>query len=153
VDRLRHEGQVVTIEAICRLSRELDPEGKGIQKAGILGNAEAYAYYRQHSISYQAAHKRKPRRPRQASVLRRPQPDRIAAERDMDQARRRYLQTTKAELVERLLEVEQAYAHLQQQLARLQFELLGQQVQQAEAALQGRELLSQQLSPSLSESK
>ena len=40
---------------------------------------------------------------------------------------RRYLRESKAALVERLLSVEQAYLESQQQLARLQFELLDQQ--------------------------
>src|SRR5258706_4379342 len=61
VDRLVREGQTVTIEAICRLSPEVDPQGKGVKKAGVLGNGEAHAYYRQHSSSYQLAHRRNPR--------------------------------------------------------------------------------------------
>ncbi len=51
VDRLIQDRQTVTIEAICKLSQQLDPQGKGIKKAGILGNAEAYAYYQQHRTS------------------------------------------------------------------------------------------------------
>ena len=43
VDRLIQDGQTSTIEAICRRSQQLDPQGKGIKKAGILGNAEASA--------------------------------------------------------------------------------------------------------------
>ncbi len=58
VDRLQWEGQKVTIEAICRLSRELDPNGKGVQKAGVLDNPEAHAYYREHSASYQTYQRR-----------------------------------------------------------------------------------------------
>ncbi len=41
VDRLIQDGQAITIEAICQRSQQLDPQGKGIKKAGILGNAEA----------------------------------------------------------------------------------------------------------------
>ena len=39
VDRLLKEGKIVTLEAICTLSREMDSAGKGIKKAGVLGNA------------------------------------------------------------------------------------------------------------------
>src|SRR5947199_3788162 len=52
VDQLESSGQTVTLEAICARSREVDPEGKGIKKAGIIGNAEAHAYYRKHSVPY-----------------------------------------------------------------------------------------------------
>jgi hypothetical protein len=48
-------------------------------------------------------------------------------QRNLGQVRRRYLRERKPDLVERLLSVEQAYIESQQQLARLQFELLEQQ--------------------------
>jgi hypothetical protein len=47
--------------------------------------------------------------------------------RDLGSVRRRYLRERKPDLVERLLLVDQAYIESQQQLARLQFELLEQQ--------------------------
>jgi hypothetical protein len=58
VDHLVKEKRSVTIEAICQQSQQLDPQGKGIKKAGILGNAEAYAYYRQHCASPRRTGKR-----------------------------------------------------------------------------------------------
>lgn len=48
-------------------------------------------------------------------------PLRIDTQRDVDRARYRYLQMTKPEIVEHLLQVEQAYAELSEQQARLQF--------------------------------
>jgi hypothetical protein len=48
-------------------------------------------------------------------------PLRIDPQRDIERARYRYLQMTKPEIVERLLTVEQAYAELAEQQARLQF--------------------------------
>jgi hypothetical protein len=122
VDQLVKEKRSVTIEAICQQSQQLDPQGKGIKKAGILGNAEAHAYYRQHCAS--------PRRTggrvshQSATVAHRLPTD---LDGDLRQVRRRYLRENKAALVERLLSVEQAYLESQQQLARLQFELLDQQ--------------------------
>ena len=122
VDRLLQEGKTVTLEAVCLRSRELDPQGQGIKKAGIIGNAEAHAYYRKHSTTYQhgLGHQRRKGRNKRVQA----QPSRIDADRDVDRVRSRYLQQTKADLVERLLHVEQAYAEGQQQLARLQFEML-----------------------------
>ena len=52
VDRLLSEKQTVTIEAICRKSTELDPEGRGVKKSSILENTVAHADYREHSTSY-----------------------------------------------------------------------------------------------------
>jgi hypothetical protein len=129
VDRLLSEKQTVTIEAICRKSAELDPEGRGVKKSSILENPEAHAYYRQHSASYRRAqaHKRRGRVPAPAA-----HPLRIDPHRDVDRVRYRYLQMTKPEIVERLLTVEQAYGELAEQQARLQFELLDIQQQAME---------------------
>jgi len=121
VNQLLKDGQLVTIEAICRKSIELDPEERGVKKSALLENLEAHAYYQQHSASYKTvqARKRKSRVP--ASVA---QPQRIDPHRNVDRARYRYLQMTKPEIVERLLTIEQAFAELAEQQARLQFELL-----------------------------
>ena len=130
VDQLVKEGRSVTIEAICQQSQQLDPQGKGIKKAGILGNEKAYAYYRQHC----ASQRNTPRRTLQQPVTtahRLP----TNAHRDLKQVRRRYSRERKTDLVERLLSVEQAYIESQQQLAQLQFELLEQQ----QKAQKGRE--------------
>lgn len=121
VDRLVQERRPVTVEAVCALTRELDPKGKGVQKSGVLQNAEAHAYYRQHSATYRSYHGWKDRKsPRPLSPA---QPPQVKLDRDVDRVRRRYHLFAKAELVERLVAAEQAYAEAQQQVARLQFEL------------------------------
>lgn len=122
VDQLLKEGQTVTLEAICTRSSEVDPEGKGIKKAAVIGNAEAHAYYRKHSSTYQRGLGYQRRKGRNKRVP--TQPSRIDADRDVDRVRQRYRLQPKADLVERLLTVEQAYATCQQQLASLQFELV-----------------------------
>ena len=122
------------------LSRELDPNGKGVQKAGVLDNPEAHAYYWEHSASYQTYQRRNGRRVGRsvrAPVIGQVYSTRIDPDRNVDRARRRYMQASKADLVERLLEVEQEYAQTQQQLARLQFALL--EAQQAKAAVGHRQ--------------
>jgi hypothetical protein len=130
VDRLLADGQTVTLEAICARSHEVDPEGRGIKKAGILGNAEAHAYYRKHSVTYRSGRGQQ-RRKRKVSIS--TQPSRIDPDRDIQRVRQRYLQQTKDNLVERLIAVEQEYAACQQQLARLQFEVLDLQQRWEEA--------------------
>lgn len=122
VDQLVKEKRPVTIEAICQQSQRIDPQGKGIKKAGILGNTEAYAYYRQHCAS---PHKPGRGVSRQVATVAHRLP--TDPHRNLAQVRRRYLRESKTALVERLLSVEQAYLESQQQLARLQFELLDQQ--------------------------
>jgi hypothetical protein len=122
VDQLVKEGQVVTIEAICHVSVQIDAEGRGVKKSALLENQEAHAYYRAHSASYRTAHARKrPGKAARASVQ--AYPLRIDPQRDVERVRYRYLQMTKSEIVERLLQVEQAYAGLSEQQAQLQFAL------------------------------
>lgn len=121
VDRLVQENQPVTVEAVCRITRELDPTGRGVQKSGVLQNAEAHAYYRQHSATYRAYHgwkDRKPTCPTPATAILQ-----VKLDRDVGRVRRRYRLFSKAELVERLLAAEQAYAKSEQDVTRLQFEL------------------------------
>ncbi len=118
VDHLMKAGQNVTLEAICRVSSTLDPDGRGVKKSALLENTEAHAYYRQYSRSYQTTQARKRKRKSPPVVA---QPMRLDPHRDRDRARYRYLQMTKVEIIERLLQVEQAYAELAEQQARLQF--------------------------------
>jgi hypothetical protein len=130
VDQLVKNERAVTIEAICQQSQQLDPLGKGIKKAGILGNEEAYVYYQQHCTSRRSTPKRRSRQSGPAALRLPSDPHR-----DLGQARRRYLRERKTDIVERLLSVEQAYIESQQQLAQLQFALLEQQ----QKAQKGRE--------------
>ncbi len=123
VDQLVKEGQVVTIEAICHKSAEIDAEGRGVKKSALLENQEAHVYYCEHSASFRTAQARK-RTGKPANASAQAHPLRIDPHRDLDRARYRYLQMTKPEVVERLLTVEQAYGELVEQQARLQFEML-----------------------------
>ena len=127
VDQLLKEKQTVTIEAICRTSIDLDPEHRGVKKSALLENSEAHAYYREHSDSYRTAQARRRQVTRKGKVaLQRTHPPRIDPSRDVERVRYRYLQMRKADLVERLLIIEQEYAEIQQQLAQLQFQFVEQ---------------------------
>lgn len=120
VDQLVKEKQTVTIEAICHKSVQIDEEGRGVKKSAVLENQVAHSYYRAHSASYRAAAARK-RTSKAAKTSAQAHPSRIDPHRDIDRSRYRYLQMTKPEIVERLLIVEQAYAELAEQQAKLQF--------------------------------
>jgi hypothetical protein len=142
VDKLLSEKQTVTIEAICRKSIELDPEGRGVKKSSILENPVANAYYRENSTSYRISQGRTGRNKQRVDGLIRSNPPRVDPERDVERARYRYMQQTKQEIVERLLLVEQYYAENQEQLARLQFELAEIQLSQRETALRWKREIS-----------
>jgi hypothetical protein len=140
VDQLVKEKQTVTIEAICRMSVQMDREGRGIRKSALLENQEAHAYYREHSASYRAAQARR-RTSKAAKTVALAHPLRIDPQRDISRARYRYLQMTKPEIVERLLQVEQVYAELSEQQARLQF-AWAEREQQTEASSSKRQARS-----------
>jgi hypothetical protein len=134
VDQLMQEGQTITLEAIGARSRALDPEGKGIKKAAIIGNAEAHAYYRKHSVPYRSGRGQQRRKGRQLGMAM--TPSHIHPGRDVQRVRQRYLLQRKEDIVDRLLAVEQELGKTQQQLASLQFEVLALQQQMEEAKQQ-----------------
>ncbi len=113
VDRLVKDGRAVTIEAICQQSQQLDPQDQ------------------QHRPSHAATSRRASHKAGRTHRLP------TDPGRDPGAVRRRYLRERKPDLVERLLFVEQAYIESQQQLARLQFELLDQQ-QKTQKGREGR---------------
>jgi len=133
---LLKDGQTVTLDAICTRSREVDVEGKGIKKSGIIGNAEAHAYYRKYSTTYQRGlgYQRRKGRTRKVSTA----PTRIDLGRDTERVRQRYLLQPKRDLVERLLVVEQELGVCQQQLTQLQFAALDLQQQVEETRQQAQ---------------
>jgi hypothetical protein len=131
VDQLLKEGQTVTLEAICTRSPTVDPEGKGIKKAAVIGNAEAHAYYRKHSMPYRSGRGQQRRKGRQVGMA--PVPLRIDPDRDIQRVRQRYLLQQKCDLVDRLLAVEQELGKTRQQLASLQFEVLDLKLQLEQA--------------------
>ena len=85
-------------------------------------NEEAYALYRQHSDrKRQTAHTPSSNRRVEISHDKR---IRVSAYRDRGRARQRYLHASKAELVERLLVAEEAYAEIEDRWLRTADHLL-----------------------------
>jgi hypothetical protein len=115
----------VSLAAISARSKEIDPDGTGISEAAILKNKEARIYYEQHR-SWKAASGSRPRTwgPDAVRV-----PAQIKSDRDAAHVRYRYLKLTKAELVERLLAVENAHAVLQERWLQVNEEILDWQLQ------------------------
>jgi hypothetical protein len=118
---LERAGKPISLAALARTSKTVDPaEPAGVSESAILHNEEAYALYRQHAPS------KRPRR-RDAKVSARVGQDqvvRVRADRDRGRARRRYMRASKAELVERLVAAEQAYADVEARWLKTADELL-----------------------------
>jgi hypothetical protein len=118
---LERAGQPSSLAALARVSKTVDPdEPDGVSESAILHNEEAYTLYRQHAPP-------KPPRPRGSQVnagVGRDQVVRVRVDRDPNRARRRYMRAGKAELVERLLAAEQAYADMETRWVKTADELL-----------------------------
>jgi hypothetical protein len=112
ITTLERTGERPSLAAIARVSKTVDPEEpKGISESAILHNVEAFALYCQH-----AEPKRRTQRTPSAEHRTNISDDnaiRVTADRDRGRARQRYLRASKADLVERLLIVEQAYAEME----------------------------------------
>jgi hypothetical protein len=109
---LTETGAKPSLAAIARASKTVDPsDPRGISESAILHNEEAYALYRQHTDRRRHTPKTPSSSPRiEAGAHNRL---RVRADRDRGRARQRYMRATKANLVERLLVAEHAYAEMQ----------------------------------------
>ncbi len=112
----------VSLAALSARSKAIDPDGRGISESAILKNQEARTYYEQHRSWRKAGSgtRRSARKPATVRI-----PARIKMDRDTAHVRYRYQRLNKAELVERLLAVEQAHSLLQEQWFQLNEEILG----------------------------
>jgi len=110
VDALAKDRKRVSLATVCARSKEIDPDGRGISESAILKNEEARIYYEQHR-SWNAGSRNRQKICKSTAVT---VPARIKGDRDESRVRYRYLKLNKAELVERLLAVEQAHAVLQE---------------------------------------
>lgn len=119
VQVLREEGRRVSLAAISRKTKEIDPEGQGVSESAVLTNPDAYAHYKQHSTQ-------RPRSKRSASAPQStPQvPRPVRPSRDTVRVRQRYLRLAKAELADRLIALEQAHRELHDRWLEAQDELL-----------------------------
>ncbi len=120
VDSLVKERKRVSLAALSARSKEIDPDRRGVSESTILKNQEARIYYEQHR-SWKAGSGNRQRifKPNAVTV-----PARIKGDRDGARVRYRYLKLNKAELVERLLAVEQAHAVLQERWVQVNEQML-----------------------------
>lgn len=121
VDVLVSQKQKISLSTIVALSKELDPERKGVSLSALQRNEKANAYYKKHQSYKNSATKRSSVAVKKLSERESPQ---IKLNRDLTRVRQRYLKLSKEELVDRLLVVEQALAQQEQNLNATNDELL-----------------------------
>jgi|GEM_PF-2140429 len=120
IDMLVKQGIPVTYRNISEYSKQFDKKGKGIHPNTIKRNNELHTYYQKHSKTYKVNKVRKKTvEPSEfdESTLRR-----ISPERDVNGVKRKYMQLTKEELVNRLIEIEQYVAENHKRWVASQFE-------------------------------
>lgn len=122
VDLLVSKNRAVTLSNISQISKQVDPEGKGIHPNTIRVNSEAHAYYSKHSISYKKKinsnkQKRKNNNGRISQNF-----ENIKPNRDLNALQIRYKKMSKDELITRLIAAEQYIVDNNQKWIHEQFE-------------------------------
>lgn len=120
IDFLVSKGIPVTYHNISEHSKAFDEKEKGIHINTIKRNEELYEHYKKHSRTYKVKNVRK--KPQKPSTFDESTLRRISPNRDSNNARKKYMQLSKVELVNRLIEVEQYVAENQQRWVSSQFE-------------------------------
>lgn len=135
VEQRKRDGVTrISLTTIVTMAKQQDPVGRGIAHTSILENEEAYAYYKK----FRTASNPKQRQPTStngdAALV-------IKADRDQARVRQRYMQWNRADLVDRLLSVEQQYAELNTRYLGMNDKLLEWQLraEAAEAQLNARQ--------------
>lgn len=105
IDFLVDQDIPVTYRNISEHSKSFDDNGKGIHMNTIKRNEDLHAYYKQHSRTYKVKHTRK--KSVKPSIFDETVLRRISSERDINNAKKKYMQLSKEELVNRLIAVEQ----------------------------------------------
>lgn len=102
IDALEKEATPVSITSVVAVSRQLDPQGKGVSESALLRNPDARALYEANRAWGGIRPRRSTRRGRKR------EPISVKPDRDRGRAAKRYMRLTKGDLVERLLVAEQA---------------------------------------------
>ncbi len=120
IDALLKRKERISLASIMLISKEVDPEGRGISESAILGNDQARAYYELHR-NWKGSRKRLI----SSTEISLPSVSgSIKLDRDEQRVRQRYLRMGKEALVERLLTVERACVEQEQRWLSYQDDLL-----------------------------
>jgi len=119
IDFLVDQDIPVTYHNISEHSKSFDDNGKGIHMNTIKRNEELYEHYKKHSRTYKIKNTRK--KPEKPSTFDEATLRRVSPKRDLKNTKNKYMQLSKDELVNRLIEVEQYVAENQQRWVSNQF--------------------------------
>lgn len=120
INFLVSKGIPVTYHNISHHSKAFDDEEKGIHINTIKRNEELYEHYKKHSRTYKEKNARK--KPEKPPIFDESTLRRISPERGLTNARKKYMQLSKEELVNRLIAVEQYVAENQKRWVANHFE-------------------------------
>ncbi|OUA51231.1 hypothetical protein [Bacillus thuringiensis] len=110
IDLLVKQNLPVTLKTVSEKSKEIDSEGKGIHPNTITTNSELNEYYKQHSKTYKKKSNSNQSLQKRSAAFPPVDYRRISAERNIENANRKYMKMSKKELVQRLLLAEQYIA-------------------------------------------
>lgn len=110
INLLIKKREPVTFSNIAKLSKEIDPEGKGIHPNTIRTNEQLYEYYKQHSKTYQQKVNSKNIKPSCNVTIDDIDFRKIKPNRSVENTQRKYMNLSKKELVQRLIHAEQYIA-------------------------------------------
>lgn len=119
INKLLEDNKPVSYRTVSELSKELDPDGEGIHPNTIRKNSKLYKYFVQH----QTARPYKQRKRAFKQLMDDMEPfKQIKLNRDLERVRQRYMQSTKSELVEHIIRLEQYIAQQNQLWLKNEFE-------------------------------
>jgi hypothetical protein len=110
IDQLIKQSLPVTYTNLSNVSKELDPDGKGIHPNTIRTNGELYDYYKLHSKTYKQKENAKNLKPQRIELNDIIDFRKIKPDRKVENVQRNYMKLSKKELVQRLIRAEQYIA-------------------------------------------
>lgn len=110
IDQLIKKGNPITYTTIAQLSKEIDPEGKGIHPNTIRSNEHLYEYYKQHSKTYKQKRNSKNNTFNHSITNEDFEFHKIKPNRNLDNLQKKYMKLSKKELAQRLILAEEYIA-------------------------------------------
>ncbi|EWH32656.1 MULTISPECIES: hypothetical protein [Lysinibacillus] len=107
VDLLVSKDKEVTISNIAQISKQIDPENKGIHPNTIRVNTEAHDYYSKHSKTYQKVMNRSKQQRKNKKPISTENFENIKPNRNLVALQNRYKNLTKEDLISRLIGAEE----------------------------------------------
>lgn len=110
IDLLCKKSEPVTYSNVAEMSKEIDPEGKGIHPNTIRTNEQLYEYYKENSITYKQKMNGQNKLANHNATTDEFDFRKIKPNRNLKNAHRKYMKLSKKELVHRLIHAEQYIA-------------------------------------------